>query len=535
MNSTATQTEAPTPFRNEPLTDFTVAANRERFRAALARIAARIAEGPYRAAPIIDGKELTQGERYERVDPADNDIVVGTTTFCTAADAQRAVQVLLSGQPAWDDFGYEKRAACIARAGDLMADERFDLAALIIREAGKSWREADADVAEAIDFCRYYAAEMRRLGPPLRTAEVPGEDNIYSYKPRGIAAVIAPWNFPLAIACGMAVAALVTGNAVALKPAEQTGIIAHRLVRILLEAGVPTDVLAFLPGWGEAVGRALVDHPRVDLICFTGSKAVGLEIIAKAAQTKPEQTSIKRVIAELGGKNCIIVDEDADLDEAIKAITYSAFGFSGQKCSACSRVIAVGDAYETLLSRLGDACADIAVGNPSEPETVVGPVIDAESQERINATISRATSELPVLFQGRAPAGGFFVPPTIFRDVPVTSSLWSDEIFGPVVCCRKAKNFAEAIELANASSYALTGGLISRSPRHIALARARFRVGNLYINRGCTGALVCRQPFGGFKMSGIGSKAGGRDYLLQFMEPLTITENTMRRGFSPES
>jgi RHH-type proline utilization regulon transcriptional repressor/proline dehydrogenase/delta 1-pyrroline-5-carboxylate dehydrogenase len=414
-----------------------------------------------------------------------------------------------------------------------MRAERHDLSALIVREAGKPWKEADADVAEAIDFCDYYAEQMEELGPPKLMQKLPGENNHYFHIPRGIAVVIAPWNFPLAIACGMTVAALVTGNCAVLKPAEQTSLIAGEFARILLACGVPKDAFAFLPGLGEVVGRQLVSHPDVNMICFTGSKSVGLEIIKTAAVVQPGQESLKRVIAELSGKNAIIVDEDADLDEAIKGVLYSAFGFSGQKCSACSRCIVVGDAYEPFMNRLVAAAADLIVGAPSDPATLVGPVIDSESQSRIAKLIAAMENSTKLAFKGTTPESGFFVPPTIFRDVDPTSAVWREEIFGPVVGCCQARDFAHAIELANDSSFALTGGIFSRSPANIEVAVSTIKVGNLYINRGCTGAMVGRQPFGGFKMSGIGAQAGGPDYLLQFVHSRTVCENTMRRGFAP--
>jgi len=416
-----------------------------------------------------------------------------------------------------------------------LRQDRLHLAALMIREAGKPWKEADADVAEAIDFCDYYAEELLRISTPLRTEELVGEDNFYFYEARGITAVISPWNFPLAIACGMVMAALVTGNVVILKPSEQTSLIAAEFARILLECGVPGNAFAFLPGWGEKIGRMLVNSPDVAIIAFTGSKSVGLEIIKNAAIVHPGQNHIKRVIAELGGKNAIIVDQDADIDEAVKGATYSAFGFAGQKCSACSRVIVVGDAYEGFLQRFCDATSSLIIGAASDPASTIGPVIDRESADRIIAVIENSKKTSQLAFQGATPAKGFFAPPAIFHNVDVNSDLWREEVFGPVVACRKANSLAEAIKLATASPYALTGGFFSRSPKNIAHVKEHFRVGNLYINRGCTGALVCRQPFGGFKLSGIGSKAGGRDYLLQFLEPRTVTENTLRRGFAPEA
>lgn len=520
-------------FRNEPLTDFTVGTNRTKLKEGLALVDERIRSGHYRAASIIVGTTVASGEEAVRIDPSDGTTVVGRTLFATEQHVDEALRALRHGVAHWADTNVENRTRVVMNAANLMRTRREELSALIIREGGKPWREADADVAEAIDFCDYYAEEAEKLGQPFRTYEVPGEDNSYFYQPRGICAVISPWNFPLAIACGMTVAALVTGNATILKPSEQTSIIAYEFAKILLEAGVPTNVFAFLPGRGEVVGRRLTASPYVDMICFTGSKAVGLEIISTAAKVVPGQKSIKRVVAELGGKNAVIVDEDADLDEAVKGVLYSAFGFSGQKCSACSRLIGVGDAYEPLMRRLCSAASDLIIGPASDPGTLIGPVIDPESQERINRTIAVAEDTTHLAFRGQAPSKGNFVAPAIFREVESSDPIWREEIFGPVLACAQAENFEEALAFANDSEYALTGGLYSRSPAHIQEAVRKFKVGNLYINRGCTGALVCRQPFGGFRMSGVGSKAGGKDYLLQFVEPRVVSENTMRRGFVP--
>lgn len=521
-------------FKNESPLDFTMKTVRDAFDSALSRIDRKIRDGNYRATPIIDGQERTTREKLDSRDPSHAQFIVGTVNLASVDDAQAALESLEAGREAWRHTPSEVRAEIIRRAGSLMRERRLDLAALIVREAGKPWREADADVVEAIDFCDYYADQVVSRLRPFRTVDVAGEDNIYLYEPRGVAVVIAPWNFPLAIACGMTVAALVTGNPTVLKPAEQTSIIAAEFAAILLEAGVPPSAFAFLPGIGEIVGRALVESPNVDVICFTGSKAVGLEILRSAAEVKPGQRAIKKVIAEMGGKNAIIVDEDADLDETVKGVLYSAYGYAGQKCSACSRVIGVGAVYEPLVARLVEAAKALIVAAASDPSAFLGPVIDGESQRRIMGVITEAERSGKVAFKGEIPEHGFFVPPVIVRDVPESSSLWREEVFGPVLAIAPAADFDEALRLANGSQYALTGGLFSRSPRNIEVARRLFNVGNLYINRSCTGAVVCRQPFGGAKMSGVGSKAGGPDYLLQFTDPRCITENTMRRGFAPE-
>lgn len=521
-------------FTNIPFLDFTIEKERNNFQAALDKLETAINKQTLYACPIISGEEIKTKEIVSRIDPSDSTVTVGKIHYAGLNNVEDAIGSLMQGFPAWRATHYEKRAEIIKNAGALMSEDRYELSALIVREAGKPWKEADADVCEAIDFCNYYAQEMLAIGRPQKLGDRLGELNYYFYQPRGISVVISPWNFPLAIACGMVVAALVTGNATILKPAEQSSLIAHKFAQILLKAGVPRNVFACLPGIGETIGAKLVDDPRVDIICFTGSKSVGLNILKTAAQVKDGQHHIKRVITELGGKNAIIVDEDADLDESIKGVLYSAFGYSGQKCSACSRVIVVGDAYETFLNRLCSAAKDVITGKASDPATLIGPVIDQESRDRILKTIEQASKENSLAFKGSYSESGCYVPATIFKDVKTTSSLWKEEIFGPAVAVAKAENFDQALQMANDSQYALTGAVFSRSPVNIDKAREDFRVGNLYINRGSTGALVYRQPFGGFKLSGIGSKAGGPDYLLQFVEPRVVTENTMRRGFSPD-
>lgn len=524
-------------FKNHPWSDFSIAAVRQQLSDALEGVDQQIRSERLSSAPIIAGTRERGPELVARQDPNNTAVTIGSVSFASLEQTARAIAVCAQGYLGWRATSYRDRADTIEKVGVMIRERASFFTALLTREAGKPSRDADIEVCEAIDFCLYYAAEMRRLGEPRLTEEVLGEENYYLYQPRGIVAVIAPWNFPLAIACGMVVAALVAGNSVILKPSEQTSIIGYELATLLLAAGVPTDCFAFLPGRGEEIGRALVDSPDVAMVVFTGSRPVGLEIIARAASVKTGQQGIKRVVAELGGKNAIIIDEDADFDDAIRGVLASAFGYAGQKCSACSRLIVVGAAYEPFISRLSAATADLLIGPATDPASFAGPVIDEESYRRISALIQGAT-DLTLVNQGGIPesirASGWYVPPTIFRDVPRSHTVWRDEIFGPVVGCVRAESFQHALELANDSEYALTGGVFSRNPQHIELARGEFRVGNLYINRGITGALVGRQPFGGFKFSGIGSKAGGPDYLLQFMEPRVITENTMRRGFTPD-
>jgi RHH-type proline utilization regulon transcriptional repressor/proline dehydrogenase/delta 1-pyrroline-5-carboxylate dehydrogenase len=530
--SSATPGGIRTSFRQEPLTDFARADARESMQRALQEVAGRLG-GTY--PPVIDGKDVRTSETLASPDPSHERRVLGHFGRATAAQAVQAVESAARAFPGWRDTEPARRAECLFAAARVMQRRRFELAAWEVYECGKPWREADGDVAEAIDFCNYYACEMLGLAVPRRR-DVAGEDNSYFYEPRGVAVVIAPWNFPLAILCGMTTAALVTGNTVVMKPAEQSAIVGAKLMEVLREAGVPPGVINYLPGVGEEVGPALVGHRDVAMIAFTGSRAVGLGINRIAAEVPDGQDDIKRIVLELGGKNAIIIDDDADLDEAVHGVVASAFGYAGQKCSACSRVIVPEAMHDAFLGRLVEATRSLTVGPAEEPGSAFGPVIDAEARNRILAAIERGKKEARLAFAGELGSltgEGSYVAAHVFADVPATSSLAQEEIFGPVLAVLKSRDLADALRIANGTRYALTGGLYSRSPDHIARVKREFRVGNLYINRKITGALVDRQPFGGFKLSGIGSKAGGPDYLLQFLQPRTITENTLRRGFAP--
>ena len=379
---------------------------------------------------------------------------------------------------------------------------------------------------------------MKRLGEPQK-CDFLGEDNSYLYRPRGVCTVIAPWNFPFAILTGMTVAAIVAGNTVVMKPAEQSSVVAAKLMEIIRNSSVPDGVVNFVPGNGEDIGPTLASHPDVDLVAFTGSQNVGLEINRAAADTDKRQKNVRRVIAEMGGKNAIIIDDDADLDEAVVGVMKSAFGYAGQKCSACSRVIVLESAYKQFIERLVDATKSLKIGPAEDPATKIGPVIDEEARDRILETIKKVDPEHGGILALAMDAGpvakqGTYVGPHIFMDVDPTSPLAQNEIFGPVLSIMRAKNLDEAFNIANATRYALTGGVYSRSPLTLRRARNEFEVGNLYLNREITGALVQRHPFGGYRMSGIGSKAGGPDYLLQFLIPINVSENTMRRGFAPK-
>ncbi len=526
--------EQPPPFRNEPVTDFAIAENRQAQTEAIEVIRQKLGQ----TYPLLIAGQEIRGDLplLDAFDPSRSSRIVSRTAAASEVHAQRAIAAARSASAAWAATPARNRAEVLIRAAGIMRQRRFELAAWEIFECGKPWREADADVAEAIDFCEFYAREMIRLAEP-RHRDVPGETNACEYMARGVAVVIPPWNFPLAIPCGMTVAALVTGNTVVLKPAEQSPVIAWHLVRILIEAGLPSGVLGYLPGRGEEVGQALVNHPDVDLIAFTGSRDVGLLINRQAADTRPGQDHVKRVIAEMGGKNAIIVDDDADLDEAVVGVVQSAFGYSGQKCSACSRVIVLQEIHDIFLARLVEAARAVKIGPADQPDTLVGPVIDIEARKRILDYRELAKREGRVVFDaeiGELADVGTYVGPLIVADVSPRARVAQEEIFGPVLAVLKARDLEEALKIANGTQYALTGGVYSRSPVNIDRVKRDFKVGNLYINRGITGASVDRQPFGGFKLSGIGIKAGGSDYLLEFLIARSITENTMRRGFAPE-
>lgn len=526
--------EMMSPFKNEPLSQFALAEHRQKMQTALEKVHKQL--GVSYGSHTADEVSLTQ-KKITSINPSNPSEVIGYTASASLDEAERALQTVYEGSKKWRFVPAHERIALLEKLADWMAERKYELSAWMVYEVGKTWKEADADTAEAIDFCRYYAREMHRLSQPRVTQVVQGERDLLTYHPKGVSVVIAPWNFPFAILTGMAVASLVTGNTVIIKPAEQSVVIGAWLARGLKAVGFPLDSFYFLPGIGEEIGPKLVADPRVDLIAFTGSASVGLSIIEEAARKpKPGQRGVKKVIAEMGGKNAVIVDEDADLDEAIAGCLHSAFGFQGQKCSALSRLLVHQNVYDTFVKRFVEAARAIKIGPSQSPEFVMGPVIDREAQERILRTIADGKKRMKVLFEStNVPDNGFFVPPTIFETNNIQEPLFQNEIFGPVVVVKKIQSLQEGLSDANAVQYALTGGIYSRSPSHIEEAVEKFEVGNLYINRAITGATVERHPFGGFKFSGCGSKAGGPDYLLQFLEPRTISENTVRRGFAGES
>jgi RHH-type transcriptional regulator, proline utilization regulon repressor / proline dehydrogenase / delta 1-pyrroline-5-carboxylate dehydrogenase len=516
-------------FRNEPLLDFSRQENRARFAEALKEVRRKFG-GYY---PLwIGGEELETKKWLDSINPAAPEEIIGRVPVAARAEVERALNHATEYFPEWAGTPANERAEFLFRAAEIMRRRRVELAAWEVFEVGKGWREADADVAEAIDYLEYYGREMLRLSEPRVTQKLPGESNVYLYEPRGVAAVIAPWNFPLAILAGMTAAALVTGNCVVVKPAEQSPVSGALMMEILREAGLPESACQLLQGGGE-LGAYLVRHPAVHLIAFTGSRDVGLEILRTAHDRQPGQDHVKRVVCEMGGKNAIIVDEDADLDEAVVHILESAFGYQGQKCSAASRLILVEEIHDLLSDRLIEAVRSLKIGPSEDPRNFIGPVIDAAAHAKIRGYIDLGKWEGRCVLEREAPAKGFFVGPAIFSKIHPDHRLANEEIFGPVLAVLKAKDFNQALQIANRSPYGLTGGVFSRSPAHIDKARREFRVGNLYINRGITGAIVERQPFGGLKLSGIGSKAGGPDYLLQFLESRTIAENTLRHGFVP--
>ncbi|MEE2786423.1 MAG: L-glutamate gamma-semialdehyde dehydrogenase, partial [Myxococcota bacterium] len=534
MPNPKSEADDPGPFINEPLRDFTHAETRETFRETLEHLSANLG-GTY--GPIIDGENIVTDEVIARLDPADESTVVGHIHFARTSDAERAIAGAHVAFKTWRNTPVQARVQCVLNLAAAMRAQRDHLSALMVREVGKPWREADADTAEAIDFCEYYAREMLRLSVPQPMQTIPGEVNLLSYAPRGVCAVIAPWNFPLAILAGMTTAAAVAGNTVVMKPAEQSSVIAAHFMTLIQASGFPSGVIQFVPGRGETVGEYLVNHPGIANITFTGSREVGLHIWARAGQTIPGQRQLKRVVCEMGGKNAIIVDSDADIDEAVLGVIHSAFAFSGQKCSACSRVIVLEENYDIFVERLVEAARSLDVRPPAQPEAALGPVIDRAAQQRLLSVIADAESRgrVALLKQTDIPSVGTFVGPTIFGDVPEDDPLAQDEFFGPIIAIIKAVDFEDAIRIANGTAYALTGGIFSRSPSRIDRARDAMHVGNLYINRSITGAIVGRQPFGGSLMSGGGTKAGGPDYLLNFLDGRTSTENTLRRGFTPES
>jgi RHH-type proline utilization regulon transcriptional repressor/proline dehydrogenase/delta 1-pyrroline-5-carboxylate dehydrogenase len=532
----ASDPAAPAPYAPESPIEWRRPQERSRFAAAMTSVAARSlgAEVPAR----IGGEEVRTAETIRSIDPGDGDTLVASSAACGIDEAKAAVENALEAAASWRTTPARQRAAVLFGAAEWLRRRRAEIAALECYEAGKPWDQADADVCEAIDFCEYYGRQMLRLdgGAAQFAQSPPGETNRLLYQGKGVAAVIAPWNFPLAIPTGMTVAALVAGNPVILKPAEQTPLVACQLIDALTASGAPPGVVQFLPGRGEEVGDALVTQPGVAVIAFTGSKSVGLTINQQAAVPREGQRHVKRVVAEMGGKNALVVDADADPDEAVPAAAGSAFGYAGQKCSAASRLIVHDAVYDEIVDRLVRFAGELVVGHAQRPEVQVGPVIDGEAQARVLAWVDKAADSGRVLLhRNDVPRTGFFVGPTVVEMDDQRSLLATEEIFGPLLAVIRVGDLDEAIAVANDTDYALTAGIFSRSPASIRRASAELRAGNVYVNRSITGAVVGRQPFGGYGLSGVGSKAGGPDYLLQFLDPRTVTENTLRQGFAPDA
>lgn len=519
-------------FSNEPAADFTRPELAAAFRKQLAAVRTQCGA---RVALFIDGGDVATTELLDSVNPAAPEEIVAQVCLAGQGEMTAAIHAARRAFPSWRDTHPSRRVEIMRRAAAITRERLVELAAWQVVEIGKQWDQAYADVTEAIDFLEYYSLQMLRLGEPVSLGQVPGESNRSFYEPCGVAAVIAPWNFPLAISCGMTTAALVSGNCVVYKPSSLTPVIGRLMADIFRDAGLPPGVLNYLPCSGSTMGDALVTSLDIDLIAFTGSSATGLAIIEKAAVRKEGQRGIKRVICEMGGKNAVIVDEDADLDEAIPQIIQSAFGFQGQKCSACSRVIVLESIYEQFMARFIPAAASLTIGAAENPAFSFGPVADGEQQRKILEYIDIGMGEGRLVHRGNIPQGrGYYVPMAIFTDVRPEHRLAREEIFGPVLSIMRADDFTTALTIANSTPQALTGSVFSRSPTNLEQAAREFRVGNLYLNRGCTGALVERQPFGGFRLSGGGTKAGGSDYLLNFMVQRVVTENIMRRGFAPD-
>src|SRR5579885_3141389 len=514
-------THAQIPFKNEPLTDFSKAENRQAQQEALGLVRQEMGQ----THPLlIGGQRMNSEETFASVNPANPSEVIGYFASATLEQVNEAVRAAEEAFKSWKRVAGEERAGYLFAAAEAMRRKRFYFNAWMIYEVGKSWVEADADTAEAIDFLEFYGREMLRLAEDKPLPQIEGEEDRLVYIPLGVGVAIPPWNFPCAIMAGLTTSAAVAGNAVILKPASTAPVIAAQFVNILLEAGLPAGVVNFLPGPGGAIGDALVQHPKVRFISFTGSRDVGLRINQLAAAPQPGKIWIKRTILEMGGKDAVVVDETADLEAAAAGIVTSAFGFQGQKCSAGSRAIIVEQVYDALVQKVVEKARSLTLGDPADPQTYMGAVIDENAFQKIKSYIEIGKQEGKLLLGGGTKSGGYFIEPTIFADVAPTARIAQEEIFGPVLAIIKARDFDDALKIANGTEYGLTGSLYSQDRQRIERAKCEFHVGNLYFNRKCTGALVGVHPFGGFNMSGTDSKAGGRDYLLLFTQAKAISE-----------
>lgn len=510
------------PYRHEPLTDFTKEENRQAYLEALKTVEGYLGQD-YDL--VIGGEKISTDDKIVSYNPANKEEVIGRVSKANKELAEKAMEAAVEAFNTWRKTKPEVRADVLFKAASIIRRRKHEFSALMTKEAGKPWKEADADTAEGIDFLEYYGRQMLALKNGVPVQSRPNEFNRYDYIPLGVGIIISPWNFPFAIMAGTTVAAIVSGNTVLLKPASTTPIIAAKFVEVMEQAGLPKGVLNFVPGSGAEVGDYLVDHKDTRFISFTGSRDVGLRIFERSSKISEGQIWMKRLIAEMGGKDTIVVDSEADLELAAQSIVSSSFGFSGQKCSACSRAVVVEDVYDQVLNRVVELTNQLTVGNPAEQNTFTGPVIDNSAFNKIMEYIEIGKQEGKLLTGGEGDnSKGYFVQPTVIADLEPKARIMQEEIFGPVVGFTKAKNFDEAIEIANNTEYGLTGAVITNNRAHMEQAREDFQVGNLYFNRGCTGAIVGYQPFGGFNMSGTDSKAGGPDYLLLHMQGKTTSE-----------
>jgi len=512
-----------TEFRNEPFTDFTKEENAQAMRDALEKVGKELGrEYPL----VIGGERITTEGKLESINPANRTQVVGRFNKATKELANRAVESAAEAFKTWRNTPAEKRADLLFRLAEIMRKRRHELSAWMIYEVAKTWPEADADTAEAIDFCEFYAREMLRYAGEHPLYQITGEESAMEYIPLGVGAVIPPWNFPLAIMAGMTIASVVTGNTVVLKPSSDAPTIAFKFFEILEEAGLPGGVVNFMTGSGAEVGDVIVDHPKTRYVAFTGSKEVGLRINERAAKVHEGQIWIKRVVAEMGGKDAIIVADDANLDDAATGVVQAAFGFQGQKCSACSRAIVDAKVYDTMVEKIADRTAKLKLAAPSDQSTNLSAVINEKAFKTINSYIEKGKSEGGRVVAGGGSDGeqGFFIEPTVIADVKPGDTIEQEEIFGPVLAVIKARDYDDALKIANDTEFGLTGAVYSGDDEKLLRARKEFHVGNLYLNRKCTGALVGVHPFGGFNMSGTDSKAGGRDYLLLFLQAKVSAE-----------
>jgi 1-pyrroline-5-carboxylate dehydrogenase len=514
-------------FQNEPFVDFGKPESREAMEEALQQVKRMLGrEYPV----VIAGEKVTTTDKTKSFNPSHPQEVVGIFQKATVDMANRAVEAANSAFESWKRVPAAERVECVYRAGDILRKRRFELDAWLVYEIGKTWPEADADIAELIDFCEFYGRDALRLAEPQRLSPLRGETNYLQYIPLGVGVVIPPWNFAAAIMGGMTVASIVTGNTVVVKPSSDSPTIAALFIDILYEAGVPREVVSLVTGPGGTVGEALVTHPKTRFVAFTGSKEAGLRIGQQAARPQPGQVWIKRTVLEMGGKDAIIVDEEADLTAAIEGVAQSAFGYQGQKCSACSRAIVAEKVYDEFLTRLVERVKNIKVGPTEDPSNYMGPVINEAAMKTILGYIDAGKEEGRLVAGGaKAEGDGYFVEPTVIADIAPQARIFREEIFGPVLAVTKAKDFDEALAFANDSEFGLTGAVYTQNPEKIERAEEEFHVGNLYVNRKCTGALVGAHPFGGFNMSGTDSKSGGHDYLLLFLQAKTVSEKVTAR------